>query len=52
LLARGEREVDFGLGRILEAHHRVGVEVALLDTAVLDRDLAEEGRVTSNLICG
>ncbi len=28
-------DVDFGLGRVFEAHDRVGVEVALLDPAVL-----------------
>src|ERR1700716_1946597 len=35
-------DVDFSLGRVFEAHDRVGVEVALLDSAVLDRDLAEQ----------
>src|SRR6266700_1190744 len=43
LAGRG-RDVDLGLRRVLEAHHRVGVEVALLHAAVLDRDLAEHRR--------
>src|SRR5204862_6841414 len=41
-LADRGREVDFGLGRILEAHDWIGVEVALDHAAVLDRDLAEQ----------
>ena len=41
-LARRGRDVDFGLGRVLEAHDRIGIEVALLDPAVLHRDLAEQ----------
>src|SRR5450631_4106107 len=38
-LARRWGDVDLRFGRVFEAHDRVGVEVALLDPAVLDRDL-------------
>src|SRR5207253_11164699 len=38
------RDVDFRLRRILQAHHRVSVKIALLDAAVLDRNLAEQRR--------
>src|SRR5450631_4156956 len=43
LAGRG-RDVDFRLRRVLVTRHRVGVEVALLNAAVLDRDLAEQRR--------
>src|ERR1700722_5060186 len=43
-LAGGGRDVDFRLRCVLVAGDRVGVEVALLDAAVLHGDLAEQRR--------
>jgi hypothetical protein len=38
------RDVDFDFWRFLVANRRVGIEIALLDAAVLDDDIAEQRR--------
>ena len=36
--------MDFDRRRFVHAEHLIGIEVGLLDTAVLERDLATKGR--------